>query len=89
MFFQKKEKQLKEVEIMVDSFYICDKCELKISHDAFDAFEFKFEYRTGMSYPECGSGEEFNLHLCKKCAPQLIEILNLNGFKTSKREWDW
>ena len=86
----KKEKQIKEVEVTVESYLECDKCHCEIKQQStWDVFESEFTYKTGESYPEGGSGEKITLDLCQKCGIEAIELLKSNGFRINKEEWDW
>ena len=54
----RNEKQMKEVEVTIENYNLCDKCNEKIeTEDSYDAFECEFIHKTGSSYPEGGSGE--------------------------------
>ena len=83
---ERKEMQMKEV--IVESYYLCDKCGDRIKYGLFDAFNFELEYRTGEQYPEGGSGDKYNIDLCHKCAPKLIQLLKENDYKIQCNEWD-
>jgi len=82
----RKEKQ--EVEYY-DKTY-CDKCgeEIKNTFKG-DAFSCELNYRTGTSYPEGGSGEEWVMELCPKCAIELISLLTAKGYRIIHQEWDF
>lgn len=58
MHVNKTEKQIKEVEVTIESYSLCDKCNEKIQIGAYDSFEFELEYKKGDSYPSAGSGEK-------------------------------
>lgn len=85
----KKEKQTKEVEVTVECYEICDKCNEKIEKDAGDAFEFDFLHKTGSTYPEGGAGEQQEMDLCKICAEDLVSRLREMGYRISDSEWDY
>ena len=38
----KKEKQMKEVDVTIESYSLCDKCNEKIKTGSYDAFECEF-----------------------------------------------
>lgn len=84
----KKETQIKEVEVVIEDYNTCDCCNKVIEHDAFDAFECSFTYRTGSRFPEGGSGEQWEMELCKKCAADLTEILVSLKYRVTHSEWD-
>jgi hypothetical protein len=87
MYVKKTKKEVQEV--VVESYYKCDKCDERISRqDMYDAFECEFMYKTGESYPEGGHGTNILLELCQDCGKEAINLLRDNGFKTQKKEWD-
>ena len=85
----KKERQIKEVDVTIDSYTLCDKCNEKIKTDNCDAFECKFIHKTGSNYPEGGSGEKQEMELCQKCAVELVALMRENGYRVSDSEWDY
>jgi uncharacterized protein with PIN domain len=86
----RKEKQMKEVEVTIEKYNLCDKCNEKIeAEDKGDAFECDFIYKTGISYPEGGSGRKQAMELCQKCAVELVALLRENGYRVTDSEWDW
>ena len=85
MYIEKKEKQLKDV--VVESYYLCDKCNENTSTVGFDAFSFELQYRTGDSFHECGRGEKSEVHLCPSCAKECIDLLESNGFRINRSNW--
>ena len=86
----KKEKRMKEVDVTIEDYNLCDKCNEKIEkEDSYDAFECEFIHKTGSSYPEGGSGEKQEMELCQKCAVELVALLRTNGYRVTDSEWDW
>jgi hypothetical protein len=86
----KKVKQMKEVEVTIENYNLCDKCNEKIeTEDNYDAFECEFIHKIGSSYPEGGSGEKQEMELCQKCAVELVALLRANGYRVTDSEWDW
>gem|GEM_PF-4012010 len=86
----RKEKQMKEVEVTIENFNLCDKCNEKIETEYnYDAFECEFIHKTGSSYPEGGSGEKQEMELCQKCAVALVALLRQNGYRVNDSEWDF
>ena len=85
----KKEKQFKEVEVVVDRYILCDKCDEKILCGGYNAFECELRHKTGESYPSGGSGELQEMELCQKCAVELVALLRENGYRITDSEWDW
>ena len=84
----KKEKQVKEVEVTVESYTLCDKCNERIKTGSYDSFECEFTHKTGSSYPGGGSGELQSMQLCQKCADECVELLRANGYRVVDSEWD-
>ena len=89
MYVQKTENQIKEVEVITESYRLCDKCNKKIQVGGYDAFEFELEYITGTSYPEGGSGKKKEMELCDKCADDCIQLLKDNGYRINEFERGW
>jgi len=85
----KKEKQLKEVDVVIESYTLCDKCGEKVKCDYGDAFDFTFEHKTGSAYSDGGYGETEELDLCPSCAKDAVKLLTDNGFRVTKKEWDY
>jgi hypothetical protein len=84
----KKEKQIKEVDVTIDSYSLCDKCNEKIVVGCYDAFECEFIHKTGAIYPEGGNGEKQEMELCQKCAVELVDLLRKNGYRINDSDWD-
>lgn len=89
MYVKKTEKQIKEVEVITESYSLCDKCNKKINIGVHDAFNFELEYKTGDNYPEGGSGDKKEMELCPKCADDCIKLLKDNGYRINESEWDY
>ena len=82
-----KEKRM--IEVVVDSYILCDKCNKKIeSSVSFDAFECEFLYKEGSVYPEGGYGDKSELDLCQRCGKEAIELLEKHGFKVQTKDWE-
>lgn len=85
----KKVKQMREVEVTVENYNLCDKCNERIeTEDCWDAFKCEFIHKTGAIYPEVGSGERQKAELCQKCAIELVSLLRENGYRVIDSEWD-
>ena len=85
----KKKIVTKAVEEIVERYSLCDKCDEKIIATAYETFSCELQHKTGESFPEGGSGSSQDLELCKKCAPELIELLKKNGYRIIDSEWDF
>jgi hypothetical protein len=85
----KKEKQLKEIDVVIESYTLCDKCNEKVRTGSYDVFDFTFEHKTGTAYPEGGNGETDKMDLCHKCAKYAVQLLRDNGYRVTTEEWDW
>ena len=83
------EKQMKEVEVTLEYYSLCDKCNCKIENDTYDAFECEIIHKTGNCYPESGDGEAQTVELCDKCAIELVELLKTNGYRITDSKWDY
>lgn len=89
MNVKKTEKQIKEVEVIVENYNLCDKCNVRIGSGIYDAFNFELEHKTGSRYPEGGSGDVEKVELCHKCADDCMQLLKDNGYRINKSEWDY
>ena len=81
-------KEKKIVEVTVLTMYVCDKCDEDVGNYGFEVSEFELTHKTGTSYPECGSGEYQEVHLCKSCAEGLFDLLKENGYRINEAKWD-
>ena len=88
MYIHKTEKQLKEVDVTLESYFKCDKCNDKIERASYDAFEFFLRRSTGNSYPEGGFGENEEMHLCLQCSYECLELLKENGYRINESDWE-
>ena len=89
MYVEKKVKEVKEVETVVDSYNLCDKCNERIETDAYDAFEFNIEQITGKRYSDSASAEKKSIELCPKCADDCMELLKTNGYRVITSDWSY
>ena len=86
----KKEKRIKEVEVILEDFNVCDKCNCKIKKESsYDSFICEFAHKTGNNYPDGGTGKNQEMELCQKCAVKCVELLRTNGYRVTDSEWDW
>jgi len=52
--------------------------------------EITISQKDGDSYPEGGSGTEYNVDMCPKCFKEkLIPWLESQGCKAKRKSWDW
>jgi len=84
----KTEKKLKEVDEVVESYSLCDKCNKKIDIDRYDSFQCELKCRTGNIYPEGGGGDQQKMELCQSCAKNIIEFLKESGYRIIESKWD-
>lgn len=85
----RREKQLKEIDVIVEDYNICDKCDKRIKKDSsWDVFNCEFVHKTGEVYPEGGSGEEQTMELCQDCAKEFITLLHTNGYRVNHSDWE-
>jgi hypothetical protein len=70
----------------------CDWCGKVINREGvqsmFTVDEFEFRYRTGESYPEGGSGEEYTIDLCLACRPKFLQTLIAQGIRVQRDQWN-
>lgn len=85
----KKEKQVKEVEVVLEDYNICDKCGKTLVKELYDAFECNFLFKEGTAYPEGGDGEKHEMELCNDCALEVVELLRKNGYNVVTSEWGY
>jgi len=88
MRVRKTELQTKEVEVTIEDYIVCDKCNKKISNNPYDAFEFKLEYRKGVAFPEGSGGEKGEMEICNECANDCVKLLEDNGYRINYDEWE-
>tara|TARA_R110000782_G_scaffold8498_4_gene27730 strand:+ start:843 stop:1109 length:267 start_codon:yes stop_codon:yes gene_type:complete len=79
-------KTVKQHEVVDE--VICDKCYTPFESVSWGVHEFEFKYRNGTSYPEGGSGEEYNIDICHKCIDGLLTVLVDNGYMVRGKEWE-
>jgi hypothetical protein len=70
----------------------CDWCKKEIpdpryTHN-YEVNDFELSWRTGESYPECGSGEIKKVELCDDCKEKLFNWLKENGCEIQEGEWE-
>jgi hypothetical protein len=83
-----KEKQTKIVDVTIENYKLCDKCNEKIETHCHDAFECKLTHTNGSIYPTGGGGERQEMDLCQKCSIELVDFLRENGYRVNDSEWD-
>jgi uncharacterized protein with PIN domain len=84
-----KEKKLQEVDVIIENYTLCDKCNEKIKTDRYEAFKCELIHKTGSSYPDGGIGEKQKMELCQECAVELVNLLRTNGYRVTDSEWDY
>lgn len=85
----KKEKRMMEVDVTIENYFLCDKCNQKINHENYNAFDFQLKHRTGTNYPSGGAGDEISMDLCEACADEFIQLIRTNEYRTSESHWDY
>jgi hypothetical protein len=77
-------------EITTNDENFCDKCgaNVKSEIDCYDVYKCDIKIKTGVSYPEGGSGEYKTIDLCQKCSEEFLTLLNNNGYRINIEEWD-
>jgi len=75
--------------VCVKTIVNCDKCNVEILPEAFDAFECELNYKEGSCYPDGGNTYNIDIHMCKTCANELIELLRQNGYRINESEHSW
>lgn len=81
-----KRKHLEYVE--------CDLCKKQHKDNwksgYFDSIEIDVNMRTGSSYPDGGSGENYEFDICPECFKnKLIPWMESQGANPTFSEWDW
>ena len=85
----KKELQVKEVEVIIESYNLCDKCNQEIETENYEDFQCDVIHRSGNRYPDSSYGTTEKVELCQKCAIDLIILLKENGYRVEKSEYDY
>lgn len=67
----------------------CDKCDKEITgcHGE-NYYEFDFERRSGVAYPEYQNYDVEKIDLCEDCSRKMIDDLSELGYKFQKTEVD-
>jgi uncharacterized protein with PIN domain len=85
----KTETQLREVEVTIERYTLCDKCNTKIRLVNYDAFKCEFTHKTGDAFLDSGGGDLQQMELCPKCAVELVSLLRENGYRINDSEWEY
>ena len=69
----------------------CDLCGAKIANNHnYEVHEVEVRHKTGVSYPDGGSGEETSVDMCGKCFDEkLVPWLRSQGAEPQSKDWDW
>lgn len=80
-----------EYEKQVHDKTICDLCKHVILDGArFDVAEVEVSCKTGVSYPDGGSGAQVEFDICTKCFnDKLVPWLESCGAKAQYSTWEW
>ena len=79
----------------IESVYIntsCDCCKkVIIDPGGYDVDDIDISSRSGTIYPECGSGVEFEINMCRDCFDnKFLEWMNSEfGFTPTEKDWDF
>jgi hypothetical protein len=57
--------------------------------DLYGVNDFEFYWKTGACYPETSFGEKWVVDLCNKCRAKLMQLMQNNGIKIRKEDWDY
>lgn len=87
MIVTKTEKKL--IDVTVENYSLCDKCNEEIIVHGYDAFECELKYKIGTSYPDGGNSEDKEMELCQKCAINLFQLLKENNYRITEKETSW
>lgn len=71
---------------------LCDMCgqDCNAGFGGYDVHEVDVRIKTGKSYPESGSGEEYEADICVDCMTEkVIPALKSLGCKAEWKDWDW
>lgn len=89
MKIETTETQTKAIEVVIDEYTLCDKCNQKIEVDEYDIFECTLSLRTGENIPDCPpSGELEEMHLCQKCSNEFMDVLKKIGYRINKSNFE-
>jgi len=88
MRVETKQKQIKEVEVIIESLELCDKCNSTIKGDQYNAFKCNLTHTTGDIFPDGGSGEKQIMDICQDCAGELIILLRNSGYRVCDSDWE-
>lgn len=89
MNIKETKKVIKEVEEIVHNYEQCDKSKQKIKVSTFDAFECRLDINVGNRYPEGGNYVNTSMDLCQNCSQELIELLQINGYRLNEEDNDY
>ena len=79
-----------EYEKQVHDKTICDLCNNIIVDSRYDVADVEVSCKTGVSYPDNGSGDKVEFDICVKCFnDNLVPWLESCGAKAQRSEWDW
>jgi hypothetical protein len=87
-FFETVQVPAKEQQVHVGT--ACDLCGQEIGPDFYDAEKVEIRHRSGVQYPEGGSGEEVEVDMCGDCFDsKLVPWLREQGADPKPVEWSW
>lgn len=89
MKIEKTETKLENVTNVVQTNYYCDWCGTEIMRSYYSKELYKFKLQIGDSYPSGGYTETEQAYFCKTCANKVKKLLENEGIKFNKTEFDW
>ena len=90
MHIKKTEMVTKEVEVVLESYHVCDKCGVKVDSRYDGDYEtFKIEHEKGWRYGNEGASKAVFAELCSKCAEDVMQKIKELGVKFQIEERDY
>ena len=88
-------KHIKTLEVPATTreiveFVSCDLCNAKIERTGYNVDNVEIRRKTGVNYPEGGSGKETVVDMCGKCFNEkLVPWLCSQGAEPRDEDWEW
>ena len=84
-----KKTEIQAVEVVVENYVKCDRCDDRIEQPCHEAFYCSFELKTGLQTQGGGSGTRKSADICKHCAKAVLKLLQDNGIRITEEDWDY